>query len=453
MSNQKVVWENNSPTLKQMETVEVEKQISSDKRVEESFLDTEIRNEQRKPKVPGSIHSPAPSYYFNEEETQAKSNRGVASPPPSNVSSYSSGSDSTKHVYEYIYGVRSIEIKNKQYEEASMFVSKPIEVKKNVMQVTLEAVEEHPYFDELTGNAANRQTSIEYSISYVDSPNENDWHAILPNGENKIQSERLFFLSEKTASLRFPCLMNNNVKVYENGIILPSKEWSLLDNCTKVQLVKLPDPLSIYTISYEPNKEKRDPYTIDISRDKVTIKKKTDVFPDGASHNKVVKLSEYPFIDYKRVNLEDKYDANNSEYKPVQLLLKNATIAGRNKQVLKNIIPFVKDSSQEAFTLNKTDYVTNRSPLLRKYSLKEDDIYNGFEYYHVGNTMHLTETFNKADIYTNQEVAHGNAELHVSYEYIAATFRIRIVLRRNTFEHETVSPKLHEYRLKFKTMK
>lgn len=359
--------------------------------------------------------------------------------------------------YEYLMGIKNMEIRHKQYGNKSIFVSKPMEVEGNVMQVSLHSVEEHPVFDNLSGAAADRQTSIEYYVAYSDNPAIDEWYPILPENEKTIKGELLMFDTARTSPLRFPALIGSPIRpnVYRDGLAIDRSLWSFADGGASVQLLTEYEPASSYTIDYTPNAEFYNPWVLDIKERGMRLRKQVDTFPEGTNHNKTVVLSKYPYVDYEKINLDPEYDPNTSEYKPIQVRLKNANIAGQQKVVHREVNPYNPDEAQLVFTKNVTDYKQEQMQDLKPYSINSvnGNPYNGFEYMQEGDKLYFSETFNKADIFTNEQTNHGNAEIEVEYESMVSNFRIKIILRRNSPDTNTLTPIVHEYALKFKVMK
>ena len=376
----------------------------------------------------------------------------VPDPGPAPVFQYSAGKEVTK--YEYVYGIKNMEIKHKQYEPRSIFVSKPIEVEGNVMQVGLHAVEEHPLFDGLDGKASERQTSVEYYITYAENPTQSEWYAILPEDQKTVKCELLMFATSRTAKLRFPAQISGSQRatVYKDQIAMDRSLWTFAEGGTKVQLLVNQDPKAVYTIDYTPNVDAYNPWTIDINQRESRKQKQIDTFVDGTNHNKTVVLSKYPYVDYEKINADVAFDPNLSDYNPVLVRLKNASIQGQNRTTFKEVLPY-ENTDQLVYTKNVTDYKTGAWKNLKPYSLLSGQEYNGFEYWMENNKLYFSETFNKADIYTNQQTNHGNATIEVEYEYLVSNFRLKIIQRRNTADVNTLTPIVHEYALKFKVMK
>jgi hypothetical protein len=360
--------------------------------------------------------------------------------------------------FEYMYGIKDLQIRHNQFQNKSVYVSTPIKVDGNVMQVSMHSVEEHPLFDALSGAAADRQTSVEYYIAPISTnpaPSLDDWMPILPEDQTTVKSELLIFDTARTSNLRFPALIGSKETpcVYKNGIKMADTDWSFVDGGYKAQLLVDKDPLAIYTIDYTPNAAFYNPWMLDLHMKGSTPTKVTQVFPDGTNHNKTITLDKYPFVNYEIINTTDGYDPNTSDYVPVQVTLTDAGIIGPNRTTYTQVLPYDGTGKQLVYTKNMSNYKTGIHQDLKAYSIETGKTYNAFEYYQVGNKLYFSETFNKADIYTNEDVSHGNAAIQVDYEYLSSQFRVKIILRRNSTDENTLTPIVQEYALKFKVMK
>jgi hypothetical protein len=412
---------------------------------------------RKKPSEPKKTAGKAPSLSFTKEKPKEKEVIVPQEPPnPGERPEFEFESRKEVTKFEYTYGVKHLEVKHKQYEDKSIFVSKPMEVDANAMQVSLYSVEEHPLFDEIDGGATDRQTSVEYYVAYKENPTQREWNPILPEDQERVKCELLMFSTSKTAKLRFPALINSKVApvVYKDQVVLEKNEWSFAEGATKVQIVGGQDPVSIYTIDYTPNAEAYNPWVLDIDNEGYArTETAIETFKNGTNHNKTINLKQYPYIDYSKINGEEEYEPNLGDYKPIKVRLKNASIAGPGRITYSNVDHYNGEPDQTAYTKNVTDYKTGEWKSLQPYSLEKENAYNGFEYWQDGNKIYFSETLNKADIYTNQETNHGNAEIEIEYEYLASRFRIKAILRRNSSDVNTLSPIVHEYALKFKVMK
>lgn len=421
----------------------------------------------KKPSTPGKVTKPkftqakaaAVGKFSFTKKAPVRKQVTVPQPPPAPgpKPSFAGLKQEAVTRYEYLYGIKNIELKHTQYQSKSVYISKPINAEGNVMQVSLRAVEEHPLFDALSGAAADRQTSVEYYVAPVGmnpNPALDEWLPILPEDVATVKSELLMFGTARTAELRFPARIGSaqTPVVYRNGLALKKGQWSFIEGGTGMRLLVEKDPTAIYTIDYTPNAEFYNPWRLDVNQQAARPVRHTQLFEQGTNHNKTVVLDKYPYVNYEVINTTDAYDANLSDYVPIRVRLQDAGIIGPNRIHFKDVAP-LDGTSQYVFTKNITNYKTGHSEALKPYSIDPDSLYNGFEYRQEGNKLYFSETFNKADAHMNEQESHGNAKIAVEYEYLSSDFRVKIILRRNSTDENTLTPIVHEYTLKFKVMK
>ena len=150
---------------------------------------------------------------------------------------------------------------------------------------------------------------------------------------------------------------------------------------------------------------------------------------------------------------EPAYNPNTSAYKPIQVRLVDADIQGRNRKTLKLVDAYREELLATAYTYNKTLYRDKSWSELRAYDLNENSYYGGFDYYHWQNKLTFTEQFNVARLKENLAYTHGNATIEVTYQTLVTQFRLKVIVRRNSAQEQTATPKVADYRLRFKTMK
>lgn len=358
---------------------------------------------------------------------------------------------SKSHIYQY--GIKNINLLNSLYKQEGVFVTKPIEVEGNIVEVSLETVEDHPLFDEIGGMATERLTSIEYYVALEENPSLSDWIPILPEHVDIIKCEKLFFQGQ-TAKLRFHADINKpeNTRVYKNNILMKPDDWYFTERGAAVQLVKSYDTNAIYTIDYVPDSALSNPWSVKINPSQAREVRHIDVFPNGTDYNNTIKLSKYPFIDYEYINNKEAYDPNSDSYRPFDVILKDSTITDGEGGIQESFFP--KAYSDGNFTtINRTDYKNKRDPELRKYSIAPGKEYKNIEYKQEKNKLIFTESFNRSDSYYNESSNHGNAKIEVHYDYLVMNFRLKIILRKNTGDDLVVTPMVNSYQLKFKVMK
>lgn len=353
-----------------------------------------------------------------------------------------------ENLYVYSMGLREIDIKSIQYTETEAFVSKPFQIPGNVMEIELETEETHPLFDEIGGRAAGTQTSIEYYISHKSRPNVSDWYPILPQGTKEVISERLFPNSNGIATLRFPAKLSTIV-CYANGLKLADGLMTTLSEQT-IQLNQL-NKDTIYTVNYTPDSYRQNPYVFELDSVKKDVVRHIETFEKGTAFNKTVTLSHYPYIDLNTILKEDDYNPNTSDYKPVEVYLKNATLQGERNSLIKEVQPYSPDSTLP-YTYNRTYYQDKTWSQMNNYDLAGTPPYLGFDYYQFKNKLTFTEHFNAQPLEQNLPYSHGNASIEVHYDTLMTEFRLKIILRRNTAAETMVTPKVNAFRLKFKTI-
>ena len=350
---------------------------------------------------------------------------------------------SPDRLYTYSMGISEIRANNNTYEESNAFVTKPIQVHENVLQISLDSVEEHPVFDEISGRANDRQTSVEYYVSMQSNPNLADWIPILPEQTEHIKSERLFFDGVNATTL-FPFQIST-VEVFRDGIRLKEEDYYILNN-QQVQLTTINRDV-IYTVNYTPNTFVKNPYLIEVNDYKYNTTRMTEEFPQGTDVNKTITLSHVPYIDREKIIQEENYNPSTSDYKPIEVDIVSSRIQGPNGTLV-NYVPSYKMREGEPYMNNKTLYLDNSWSDMKRYNLEEG--YLGIDYYQYKNKITLAEHINIPMIIENEKETPGTGTIRVSYDALATEFRLKVILRRNTQKEITTTPKLKEYKLNFK---
>lgn len=351
-------------------------------------------------------------------------------------------------LYVYSLGIRDIQAKSIQYGDKQAYVTKPLAVPGNVMEVQLEAEENHPLFDDLSGKANPRQTSVEYYLSYKQKPGAADWVPLLPLDQETVVGERLLPDENGECRLRFPARMAS-INAYANGLSLAPGTVHIL---AEDRLLLSPfDPGAIYTVDYTPDSYRQDPWTFRLADHKKDVVRVVERF-EGTAYNKTVTLKHSPYLDLPRMRGETDYDPNTADYRPVAVYLKDASLQGENRTLLKEVRPFDPETPEVAHTRNKTLYLDKSwSPLL-PYSLEPESAYKGFDYYQWKNKLTFTEHFRVQPLAENLPYTHGNADIEVHYDTLLTDFRLKIIVRRNTGSEQTVTPEVEGYTLRFKTI-
>lgn len=353
-------------------------------------------------------------------------------------------------VYKYIYGVKDIQVRYKEFERASVFVSKPYEVEGNIMEISLIADDKNHIVQSANNAMSNFDTTIEYYVSFKEYPRYDEWIPILPRGCTTV-NEYLFLNGTKNAKLRFACDTSKEIIVYKNGVRIPDQHWSFCSD-NSITIDKYFDKYAIYTVTYSPNPLISDPWNIEIGKEDREIVPyispdgtEGEVFKNGTDRNGIITLSKTPFIDYERINTKD------PNYHPIEVILENANIAGPNRTIYRTI---TKDTVPA--TRNITDYLTHSEVTLKAYDPTPSGnsmAYPYFEYIHDGRKLYFTETFNNSNIVSNMPINHGDAWIRVKYSYLKTQFRVKIILRNVSPTTKSITPSVNRYSVVFKVVR
>ena len=360
--------------------------------------------------------------------------------------------DKKEKKYSYVYGLKDIQIKYKEFKSASIYVSKPFQIDGNVAEINLEVNEYNPIKDSQISKAINPyDTSVEYYITFHEDPISTEWIPILPKGKQFIENEVLLFRGSRVCSLRFSCDKSKEVIVYKNGVKLEEQFWSYGSDNT-ISIDRNFDKYSIYTIQYFPNLNVSSPWDIEYKINDALPSQ--EVFYDGAGRNGEIILSKHPYIDYNKINTDPNYE-------PIKVYLQSKDsihmLSGPNKTTYTNIGPIETDKVK-AITKNITDYkyLTEPNPMPYNTSIDPatgEPINLEFQYYQDGRKLYFTETFNNSRIITNRDTNHGDAIIKVQYDYLKVNARLKIILRNTSSGGSTITPSIRDYNLVFKVVR
>lgn len=362
------------------------------------------------------------------------------------IASYNKSS----HLYKYTYGVKDIQVRYKEFDRSSVFVSKPYQVDGNIVEVSLMSDEKNHLIHQTNNGTSSFDTTIEYYITFNEHPRYDEWLPVLPSGEKSV-NELLFTNGTRRAKLRFQCDPQRELTVYKNGIKISLDHWSFCSD-NSISIDKYFDKYAIYTVTYYPNELISDPWNIELRpKDREIIPytgpdgSEGEVFAMGTDRNGIVVLSKNPYVDYNRINLND------TSYNPIDISLERGVIAGPNRTVFSTV---TKDTTPS--TKNMTDYKMRSEITLKAYdpSLTGSQmIHPYFEYLQDGRKVYFTETFNNSSIVSNMPTNHGDAMVRVKYNYLRSQFRFKIILRNVSQRTESITPSVSSYALAFKVMR
>jgi hypothetical protein len=413
--------------------------------------------------------------YVNEFEKEfsnivrAPENYGISA--PTNLNDYEgigmiaalgitgNSNDKTKvsvNKYEYVYGAYEISVRGKSFASKGVYVSKPIRTKGNTKQTSLVTSETHTdmVFKETSGelvlfdtmaehekeiyrNVKFRATSTEWYISPKEMPNNQDWLPIIPTDSINdadmpyIHCEVLMPIinaeSQIIATTRFPFYQvgPNAPIIRANGKRLTEVLHYLLIDTKNIQIVSY-EPNSIYSIEYSINSPD-DPRILDFESNLITPLPIKDVFTTGTDRRQCVTLSYYPYVDYEVVNTTPGYDPNNTDIPPIKVYIRTSD---------KNILPATGTTTTNR-TVNMTDYITQTREILQPY---DPDDHSSYDYRHDGQTIAFADDW-----------ASGTA-ITVEYYYQISDMRLKAILRRSVPGFESISPIVHDYSVKLRTI-
>lgn len=364
--------------------------------------------------------------------------------------------EATKKENYYIYktGVKDIQVKDRSFQEKSCIITKPIVIEGNIINVSLETTEEE-----------TENCSIEYYVSFQANPLTEDWRPIFPTNKSSVNNEKLFINHDidKSLPLRF-IPVSGSLILKEDNIQVSKDLWGYSSGENNISLKFKSNPLSIYTVSYNIN-EILSPKKIVVEEKFKNIKDYSEngvlgeSFPNGADMQGSIFLSKTPYID--RELLE-------AGYSPVQvnlygkMLISNGGSTFSTTNPLTPILDYTQTGAGSPVMFNKTDYLGGEEVQLSPYDPTWDPLLNEgngsmrypvFEYLHDGRQLIFTEPFNNFDIYSNNNILHGNGKLVVYYKYINLTFRMKIIMRNLSKRYDSLTPVLKDYSLIFEAEK
>jgi hypothetical protein len=339
--------------------------------------------------------------------------------------------DIHKNSYEYIYGIKDIQVKYKEFDSASVYVSKPFEIERNVMEVSLKTEDTNVISNVSNPNTNLYDTAIEYYVAFDESPTHDQWYPILPIGQTFIANELLI----PGLPLRFVPDKTKVINVFKNDVKISQDQW-IIYNDYKVDIIKRYDKFAKYTVSYYPDFTHSDPSYIAVPYPNRRITSYNDkdgqageLFSNGTNYNGVLKLSKHPYVDYKRINDLD------PTYNPIEVKLQDVTIGETESSDL--------DASTNPRTENITDYLHLNKQIITPYSTSNPV----FEYIHDGNILQFGETFKHTNVPTDEIPNYTDANIRVYYEYMKVIVRIKIILRYTNTLKPTTTPSVDSYHL------
>ena len=209
--------------------------------------------------------------------------------------------------FEYIYGIRSIDISYVRYQPVSYYESPKFNSNATITEIQLEATEIHPEFND--GYTKFNRTSIEYELEFAD----NTRIPILPDSAPristvqgisgyKVKDEYLKIpRADEYGYTRFKPLQGSAVVIRKNGmrILLSEYTFDTSGSFGKLTIVNNFDSNAIYTIDYWVL-----PSAVTVNALKVFDSKEVsdgETFTETNTNN-AIRLSYYPYTEYEIIN-------------------------------------------------------------------------------------------------------------------------------------------------------
>lgn len=206
----------------------------------------------------------------------------------------STSQNRTIRYYEYLIGIRSVQVSSVTYEPVAYYESPEFVTNGTVVQVQLDTDEIHPVFKEDDGVVSYRKTSIEYEVET--SPETR--FPIVPvsylSGDNYIVRDEYVKLVRGSGRLRFTPA-SGGITVRKNG--------------TRVSMMDLTvSGRDIHVANHDSNAVYTATYSVSSAETKVNIDGlisptkliKPEIFTGTDAENKIV-LKYYPYVVYEIV--------------------------------------------------------------------------------------------------------------------------------------------------------
>lgn len=357
--------------------------------------------------------------------------------------------------YYYDTKINNISLYKKEYANKNIFVSKKFEVNTLFKYITLTT-------EELIPN----NTDIEYYISLTETPVLSDWIPILPNNNNQVKNERLFFTPYGETSLRFPSknIDISSIKIYKNNEEIPYEYTIDSNNIIHITIAEYSN-FNIYTASYictKDNiqvdkssfelKESIEKFNGTDDKGKITLKypwySTTDIYNELGLYTE--EDSSYDENLHLKINSTDGIDGpkkiiNNGEekvlYKCLEITqtdcLAQADNLGTQKQIAPTLLQQYPNNIEQFTFTPYNNYIKNED---------NEMLYPYFEFVHQGNEIYFSEHFKNSGSYYTASTEHGSGVITASYKYIYIPIRIKAILRNNS-KDKTITPILKSYKI------
>lgn len=340
----------------------------------------------------------------------------------------------------YLYGAYDIAVFGRKYHNESIYVSKPLPLSSNSSMLSLETDEKHYNVSIGDEQQTARITDIEYYMTCKKNPITTDWFPILPINKKYVQGELLsgnmvvgipteFKQYEENGnplmvySFRFPIVSDKTVTLRRNGVPMNERTYVISNNGKQIGIfAKYYNSSSIYTVDYKPNDSawfvKLDETKGILPTQFINDNGKTGEYFDRTDYDNKIQLKHKPYIfrkDFFKYNEDDlSYEQDNNKLKAVS-----------------PDFPIIVRVDGEEF-LNITDYLNNSYDAER---LLDND---GKSFAQIGNTIIFGEPIDGRSL----------ENVTVDYYYVTTDIRMKAILRRNSTEHNSITPALYSYSIR-----
>lgn len=293
--------------------------------------------------------------------------------------------------YQYQYGFYNIAPNYVQFQEAGIFVSKPIQLEGNIKSLRLTVDQTLAYYEGVC------LTDVEYYIS-CSTDLLQTWQPILPQNISIVECERLQ-LGGDYCELRFPATQLLMVR-YKNETLLEGVHYEVVKRGDDIVGLDIPSFQSEqpYTVSYLPSPTA---YEINLVEDENPILfNRLESIP--GSNRSYYELKEYPFLSDEGTTTLKIIDKTTG-----MVLTQDA-----------NDLDCVTDLSDPSNSFKNFNHQTTR-----------------FQYYIYKNC-----------IYFNQPVT-NQFDIEINYQHFVSSFQVKAILRRNTSDYQWMTPVIRQIKV------
>lgn len=298
--------------------------------------------------------------------------------------------------YIYKYGLTSVIPNNNEFDKTGIYVSKEMITSNDIKNIKIITDELHPKVYD------NCITDIEYYITFADQPTWTDWQNILPLNKNRINCERLQEYDD-LCYLRFNATKINGV--YADGTPLNSDDdyYVKINNRKEIYAIEIPtfDPMTIYTIDYQPIEE---------------------------SH--IIQTPEN-----QTITTTEELKGNNST---CFVLLNNVSLATADSAIYLKIID------------NESGKIIGSSDATIKNLTNNINSYNSYTNFNTEKNTDYQFYVDKNYLYFNRPIS-KDYKIIITYQHNINKYRLKAILRRNSKLDKYITPVLKSIKYEITT--